>query len=219
MQSQLVVFRLVCLGKLALLQLKSLFTTAPEKALPVRHMDHSGMVPLLHHLGSAPVTSIAVAMFMQAVFHEWPCSFALAACTRLALNYMDDVSLTEEVLLEPANVALMVERGPVDSPSHQEGQDVGTDAGSPSYQQGTHGGAWGNQQQQGVHGGISQLQASALPLSLSKRQLGLPRPEPCSKGLCVRTRWGPFHTSAEKAFLDIQDCGDVKTCDNHSNHH
>lgn len=73
---------------------------------------------------------------------------------------MDDVSLTEEVLLEPAKVAVVVEGGPASGPS----------------------------QQQGVKGGPN-VQASALPLSMSQRQLSWPRPEPCLLGLCVQARW------------------------------
>ena len=143
---------------------------------------------------SGSVKVIPVTMFVQAVCHKWPWSFALDACTRLALNYMDDVSLTEEVLLEPAKVALMLERGPVDTPSHQEGEDRGSRATS-SHQQGTHGGQQGTpQHQQGVHGGIPGVQASALPLSMSKRQLSLPRPEPCSEGLCLQIRWSLHFT-------------------------
>ena len=179
-------------------------TSAQVSAIPVVHMDHSRVVFSLPHLASASVTAIPVTIFVQAVCHKWPRSFAVAACTRLALNYMDDVSLTEEVLLEPARVALRAEQGPTDHPSHQEGPQVGPGGTSrhqqevqggpavtPSHQQGTQGGPRGNPpHQQGVHGGIPQVHASALPLNMSERQLGLPRPEPCSQGLCVQTRWG-----------------------------
>ena len=150
-------------------------------------------------LAAGSVTAIPATMFVQAVCHKWPRSFALDACTCMALNYMDDVSLTEEVLLEPAKVALMVERGPVDTPSHQEGKDRGSGA-TPSHQQGTHGGQRGTPwHQQGVHGGSPQGQASALPLSMSKKQLSLPRPEPCSEGLCVQIRWSLHFT-----LIDLQ---------------
>ena len=157
------------------------FITAPERALPVLRMDHSGMVSLLQHTASGSVTTFPATLFLQAVCHKWPQSFALAACTQLAMNYMDDVSLTEDVLLEPAKVALMVERGPVDTPSHQEGTQGGPSWGTPRHQQ-------------GVHGRTPQVRASALPLSMSNRQLSLPRPEPCSQGLCVQTRWGLLFT-------------------------
>ena len=79
---------------------------------------------------------------------------------------MDDVTLTEEVLLEPAKVAVMLEGGPASTPS----------------------------QQQGVKGG-AEVQASALPLSMSLWQLSSPRSEPCPRGLCVQARWvQPFGT-------------------------
>lgn len=136
----------------------------------------AGTVPVLHHAVFA----------LQAVCHRWPGSFAVAACTQLALNYTDDFSLTQEVLLEPAKVALRVERGPADAPSHQQGTQGGSGV-TPNHQQ-------------GLQGGTAQPPASALPLSMSKRQLSLPRPEPCPGGLCVQTRWGLYsypHTSAE----------------------
>lgn len=129
-------------------------------------------VPLLHH----------VVFASQAVCHKWPQSFAVAACTQLALNYTDDVSLTEEILLEPAKIALRTERGPAGAPSHQQGTQGGSGA-APNHQQ-------------GVHGGAPQPHASVLPLSMSEKQLSLPRPEPCPGGLCVQTRWGqvsPIH--------------------------
>lgn len=97
---------------------------------------------------------------LQAVYHKWPGTYAVAACTQLALHYMDDVSLTEEVLLEPAKIAVMVERGP---------------GGPPSQQQGVK--------------GRSRLNASAPPLSMSQQQLSLPRLEPCPLGLSVQARW------------------------------
>ena len=92
---------------------------------------------------------------------------------------MDDVSLTEEVLLEPAKVALMVEGGPAAPPSHQ----------------------------QGAKGGAPQVHASALPLTLSERQLSLPRPEPCLLGLCVQTRWGhpSTHMQLQSGHFQIRD--------------
>ena len=175
-------------------------------------------------------------MLVQAVCHKWPRSFALAACTRLALNHMDDVSLTEEVLLEPARVALRLEEGPPDHPSHQEGTQVGLQ-GTPRHQQGVQGGpadARSHQQgtqggpgetrrhQQGVHGEISPVHASALPLNMSERQLGLPRPEPCSQGLCVKIRWGLLSilTHLQRGHcLDIHDCNDATDCDSYNVYH
>lgn len=136
-----------------------------------------GMVPFLHHIVVAS----------QAVCHKWPRAFAVAACTQLALNYVDDVSLTEEVLLEPAKIALRVERGPADAPSHQQGTQGGSGV-TPNHQQ-------------GVQGGTAQPHASALPLSMSGRQLSMPRPEPCPGGLCVQTRWGLGFTHAAQLSL------------------
>ena len=179
------------------------------------HMVHSEMVPWLQHIASGSVTAIPATMFLQAVCRKWPRSFAVAACTQLAVNYMDDVSLTEEVLLEPAKLALMVERGPVDTPSQQEGP-----WGTPRHQQGVQGGPAGTPRHwQGVHGGIPQVHASALPLSMSERQLSFPRPEPCSQGLCVQTRWALLFThthTAEEVFLDNNDCNNERdSCNNH----
>ncbi|KAL3137916.1 Protein argonaute-3 [Trebouxia sp. C0009 RCD-2024] len=103
---------------------------------------------------------VVYATSCQAVYQQWPSTYAVAACTQLALHYMDDVSLTEEVLLEPAKVAVVMEGGPA----------------TPSQQQGVK--------------ETPEVQASALPLSMSQRQLSWPRPEPCPLGVCVQARCG-----------------------------
>ena len=72
---------------------------------------------------------------------------------------MDDVSLTEETLLEPIKTALLLERG--------------EDSGSNQQQ--------GRQRE-------AQLLASALPLIMSERQLSLPRLEPLIAGLSIQVR-------------------------------
>lgn len=72
---------------------------------------------------------------------------------------MDDVSLTEETLLEPIKTALLLEKG--------------EDSGSNQQQ--------GRQRE-------PQLLASALPLIMSERQLSLPRLEPLIAGLSIQVR-------------------------------
>lgn len=122
------------------------------------------------HIHLAMVRSVS--MPLQAVYQQWPSTYAVAACTQLALHYMDDVSLTEEVLLEPAKVAVVMEGGPA----------------TPSQQQGVK--------------ETPEVQASALPLSMSQRQLSWPRPEPCPLGVCVQARWGPPSASCQPGSPD-----------------
>ena len=96
---------------------------------------------------------------LQAVCHKWPRSYAVAVCAQCALHYMDDISLTEEILLEPTKTALLVEMGADNGSNHQQGKQR-----------------------------EPQLQASALPLSMSERQLSLPRAEPLTAGLSIQSR-------------------------------
>lgn len=108
-------------------------------------------------------------MLMQAVVHKWSESYAVTLCTRLALNHIDDLTLTEEVLLEPSTVSLLLERGPSGSSSGTAAtaaDSVGTSASSMT----------------------SGIQADSLPLRVNEKCLSLPRSLPAAPGLIVRLR-------------------------------
>lgn len=90
-------------------------------------------------------------------------------CTRLALHHTDDLTLTEEVLLEPSTLSLLLEKGPSGSSSGTAAtaaNAVGTGAGSVT----------------------SGIQAHSLPLRVSEKYLSLPRSLPAAPGLNVRLR-------------------------------
>ena len=89
---------------------------------------------------------------------------------------MDDVSLTEEILLEPSRMALLLERAVPSSPNHQQARAVPS-----SSNHGIH-------HQEGTETREPVLQTSALPLSMSERGLSLPRPEPRTPGLSLQAR-------------------------------
>jgi len=103
---------------------------------------------------------------MQAVLHKWSESYAVTLCTRLALNHTDDLTLTEEELLEPSTVSLLLEKGPPGSSSGTAADAVKSGAGSVT----------------------SGIQAHSLPLRVSEKYLSLPRSLPAAPGLTVRLR-------------------------------
>lgn len=100
---------------------------------------------------------------MQAVGHKWPDSYSAALFARLAVNHTDDVTLTEEVLVEPNAVSLLIKRGPTNSSSADNAAAGGGD-GSPA------------------------LGADSLPLSVSEKHLSLPRLPPAGPGVRVLVR-------------------------------
>ena len=104
-------------------------------------------------------------MLMQAVVHKWSESYAVTLCTGLALNHIDDLALTEEVLLEPNTVSLLLEKGPSDTAA-TAGDAVRTGAGSVT----------------------SGIQADSLPLRVSEKYLSLPRSVPAAPGFTVHLR-------------------------------
>lgn len=106
---------------------------------------------------------------MQAVLHKWSESYAVTLCTRLALNHTDDLTLTEEVLLEPSTVSLLLEKGP--SGSSSDTAATAADAVGTSTS--------------GITTGI---QADSLPLGVSEKYLSLPRSLPAAPGLRVHLR-------------------------------
>ena len=99
---------------------------------------------------------------MQAVGHKWPESYAAALFARMAVNHTDDVTLTEEVLLEPSAVSLLVERGPTNSSSADNAAAAGD--------------------------GPLAVGADSLPLSVSEKHLSLPRLPPAGSGVRVLIR-------------------------------
>ncbi len=108
-------------------------------------------------------------MLMQAVLHKWSESYAVTLCTRLALNHTDDLTLTEEVLLEPSSVSLLLEKGPSGSSSGTAAtaaDAVRTRAGSVT----------------------SGIKADSLPLRVSEKYLSLPRSLPAAPGFVVHLR-------------------------------
>ncbi|DBA79124.1 TPA: Protein argonaute-3, variant 2 [Trebouxia sp. C0004] len=108
---------------------------------------------------------------LQAVLHKWSQSYAVTLCTRLALHYTDDLTLTEEVLLEPSSVSLLLEKGPSSSSTGTAAtaaDAVRTGAGSIT----------------------SGTQADSLPLRVSEKYLSLPRSLPAAPGLSLHLRSG-----------------------------
>ncbi len=111
-------------------------------------------------------------MLMQAVLHKWSDSYAVTLCTRLALNYTDDSTLTEEVLLEPSTVSLLLEKGPSGSSS-----DTADTAATAADAVGAGAGCI-----------TSGMKADSLPLRVSEKYLSRPRSLPAAQGLTVRLR-------------------------------
>ncbi len=114
-------------------------------------------------------------MLMQAVLHKWSDSYAVTLCTRLALNYTDDSTLTEEVLLEPSTVSLLLEKGP--SGSSSDTADTAATAATAADAVGAGAGCI-----------TSGMKADSLPLRVSEKYLSRPRSLPAAQGLTVRLR-------------------------------
>lgn len=83
----------------------------------------------------------------------------MALCTRLAINYTNDLTLTDQKLLEASSIALHIDQGPSCSSSSLPARSD-----------------------------TLAMHAASLPLSVSEQHLALPRPQPGTPGLAVRLR-------------------------------
>lgn len=98
---------------------------------------------------------------VQVILHRWHNAMACALYSSVAINYTDDATLTEEVLLEPSSLALHIEQASASSKTDT--------AASPDA--------------------AKRLCASVLPLRQSDEHMSLPRPKPDQLGLTVQIRY------------------------------